>query len=564
MSPEAVTISIVDRIAEENELPDDLVQEIKEELRRNGQPVQQVFSKIGVVREERVARALAESLNIRFVDLDHVKIPPNALRAVSDELCHEYSLIPILKIHDKLVVAMEDPLDVKAVEQLEFVTGCRVEVVVSTPSQIQKAIDRHYGVQNTIKSLSSSLELPDDGSAEEVEGEELHDDDSSGPVAKIVRLIITQAVHQGASDIHLEPTEHDFRVRIRVDGVLQIMNTFERQFANACVSSIKIMANMDITERRLPQDGRIHLVVEGKPIDLRVSTLPIIDGEKVVMRILDQSSILLELEDLGFSPYDLARLKKVISKPNGIFLVSGPTGSGKTTTLYAILQRLATVTTNITTLEDPIEYRLDKINQSQINVKAGMNFAKGLRAILRQDPDIIMVGEIRDFETAEIAVQAALTGHLVLSTIHTNDAPSSIARLVEMGIEPFLVASSMEGVLAQRLVRKLCPYCKKPYTPEEKVLNWFGLEGDAQVTFHKPVGCRECKRSGYKGRMGIYELLVPTESFRSKVVSFNPDVSLMAEARKDGMRLLVEDGLEKIKQGLTSVEEVMRVAKADF
>ncbi|NOY61271.1 MAG: type II/IV secretion system protein [Calditrichaeota bacterium] len=555
--------SILDKIAGECHLGEDQLLQIKSEIKQDNESIQKVFAKHNV-HQELVAKALARALNIRYVDLSMIKIPPDALLVVPEEFCNKHALLPILKIGTKLVVAMLDPLDVKTIEQIEFLSQCQVEVVTSTESEIRNAIDKFYGVKSTIKTISESIQFEELTGAETDKNKQNAEIDQSGPVAKLVNLLITQALQQGASDVHLEPSEHQFQVRYRVDGMLQKAAVFEKSFANACVSSIKIMANMDITERRIPQDGRIHTVIEGRPIDLRVSTLPTLDGEKAVMRILDKTNILLELEQLGFSAYDLERLKKIIKKPNGIVLVSGPTGSGKTTTLYAVLQKIATINQNITTLEDPIEYRLDKINQSQINVKAGMNFAKGLRAILRQDPDVVMVGEIRDRETAEIAIQAALTGHLVFSTIHTNDAPSSITRLVEMGIEPFLVSSSLEGVLAQRLVRKLCPYCRKPYKPDAKVYDWFGIDTDENLKFYKPTGCRECKRTGYKGRMGLYELLVPNEEFKSKIVSGSSDAVLKAEAQKAGMHLLMEDGQEKVKMGLTSVEEVMRVAKGDL
>jgi len=555
--------SILDKIAGECHLGEDQLLQIKAEIKQDNESIQKVFAKHNV-HQQLIAKALARALNIRYVDLSMIKIPPDALLVVPEEFCDKHTLIPILRIGTKLVVAMLDPLDVKTIEQIEFLSQCQVEVVTSTESEIRNAIDKFYGVKSTIKTLSESIQFDQVIGGETDKNKQNTKIDQSGPVAKLVNLLITQALQQGASDVHLEPSEHQFQVRYRVDGMLQKAAVFEKSFANACVSSIKIMANMDITERRIPQDGRIHTVIEGRPIDLRVSTLPTLDGEKAVMRILDKTNILLDLEQLGFSVYDLERLKKIIKKPNGIVLVSGPTGSGKTTTLYAILQKIATINQNITTLEDPIEYRLDKINQSQINVKAGMNFAKGLRAILRQDPDVVMVGEIRDRETAEIAIQAALTGHLVFSTIHTNDAPSSITRLVEMGIEPFLVSSSLEGVLAQRLVRKLCPFCRKPYHPDEKIYTWFGIDPNENIEFFKPTGCRECKRTGYKGRMGLYELLVPNEKFKSKIVSGSSDAVLKAEAQKAGMHLLMEDGLEKVKKGLTSVEEVMRVAKGDL
>jgi len=545
-------------------LDDEQIQIAKKRLMASSEHIQDAARKLDIADEAQIARALAKTLNLKYVDLKRVKIPPDAIHTLSESVCRKNELIPILKVRDKIVVAMVDPLNVKAIEQVEFLSRCQVEVVVATPTQINQAIDRFYGVLNTIQELEKSVDVEEVVSQSEIE--ELASQNvevEEGPVTRIIQLLITQAHRQGASDIHIEPSEKDLGIRVRVDGLLQKTASLDKRLKNAVISSIKIMANMDITETRVPQDGRIHIVVDNQPLDLRVSTLPTIDGEKVVMRILDKKSILLELEDLGFSDYDLERLKKVIAKPNGIVLVSGPTGSGKTTTLYAILQRIATETRNITTLEDPIEYRLDKINQSQINTKAGLTFAKGLRAILRQDPDVIMVGEIRDHETAEIAIQAALTGHLVFSTIHTNDAPSSVARLIDMGVEPFLVASALEGVLAQRLVRKLCHYCRKPFTPSEEILTWFDKPDAKDLTFFEPVGCRECNRSGYKGRLGVFELLVPTESFRSRIISYDPDVSLRDEAIKAGMRTLLQDGFEKVANGLTSVEEIMRVAKRE-
>jgi len=410
--------SILDKIAGECHLDEDQLLKIKTEIKQDNESIQKVFAKHNV-HQQLVAEALARALNIRYVDLSMIKIPQDALLVVPEGFCNKHALVSILKIGAKLVVAMLDPLDVKTIEQIESLSQCQVEVVTSTESEIRHAIDQFYGVESTIKSLSENFQfdaLPGARIDKEKQNPEIN---QSGPVAKLVNLLITQALQQGASDVHLEPSEHQFQVRFRVDGMLQKAAVFEKSFANACVSSIKIMANMDITECRIPQDGRIYSVIEGRPIDLRVSTLPTLDGEKAVMRILDKTNILLELAQLGFSIYDLKRLKNVIAKPNGIVLVSGPTGSGKTTTLYAILQKIATINQNITTLEEPIEYRLDKIDQSQINVKAWMNFAKGLRAILRQDPDVVMVGEIKDVETAEIAIQAALHN----SAIHKDCTP---------------------------------------------------------------------------------------------------------------------------------------------
>jgi len=383
---------------------------------------------------------------------------------------------------------------------------------------------------------------------------------SDAPIVKLVNLMLAQAVKERASDIHIEPEEALLRVRFRIDGILREVYTHPRRLQGAIISRLKIMSSLDIAERRIPQDGRIQMMVDNKPIDLRVSTLPTAYGENVVMRILDKSNLRVRLSDLGFGSEE-PKIREILSRPNGIILVTGPTGSGKTTTLYSALNEVSNIEVNTITLEDPIEYRLPLIRQSQVNPKAGMTFAAGLRSILRQDPDIVMVGEIRDGETAKIAVEAAMTGHLVLSTLHTNDAPGAIPRLIDMGVEPFLVATAMGGVLAQRLVRRICANCKETFEAAESVAKMLGKSNE-KVTLYKGAGCRICSNSGYKGRLGIYEILVMNEEIRDLTISEASADKLRHAARAAGMKTLREDGFQKTLEGLTSIEEVLRVTAA--
>jgi len=381
-----------------------------------------------------------------------------------------------------------------------------------------------------------------------------------GPIAGIIRLMIVQAVNMGASDIHLEPLETRLRVRMRVDGLLQEVLSFEKIYQSALISSAKIICSMDIAEKRVPQDGRFRIVIHKRPIDLRASTFPAMHGEKFVFRILDKENAHIGLSELGIEGKTFERLNTLIRQPLGVFLVTGPTGSGKTTTLYSVLKEINTPLVNVVTLEDPVEFDLDTVNQGQVNVKAGLSFAKGLRAIMRQDPDIVMIGEIRDKETAEIATQAALTGHLVLSTLHTNDAPGTIARLIDMEVEPFLVASSLTGVLTQRLARRLCPKCKQVYQPSEELIKHFGLQPRSDYQFYKPVGCRECGRTGYRGRMGIFEFMPISDAIRALITSQASTLDIRKQALAEGMLTLQMYSMQKVIAGVTSVEETLRIA----
>ena len=561
---------------------------------------------LGFVEDRELSTFLAQYLGLPKVSLDNRKLDTNVLKIIPGPIARRYGVIPLFNVLGTLTVAMVDPLDIQAIEEMEYHSSCNIEPVCATLGEINQVLDQQYGVYSSIKKIVDSIGSENLESLQisgPLGGDRVFQVSSSaGPINQILHLILSHAVRERASDIHFEPTEHALEVRFRIDGVLHSVLTFPRHMIQSLISSIKILAKMDIAEKRIPQDGGFQVKLDEKMVDLRISTFPIMEGEKVVIRLLDREGIMLSLEDLGLMEESLARFLSIIRQSYGIILVTGPTGSGKTTTLYSVLNKIKSAEKNIMTIEDPIEYQLDMVNQSQVNVKAGLTFARGLRHFLRQDPDIILVGEIRDTETAEIAFQAAMTGHLVLATLHTNDAPSAVSRLIEMGVEPFLVASTVVGILAQRLVRLNCPRCQAHYTPQSESLRWAGLSSinersekglgsrnkilemaPSQAIIDEPInkeylgiqdrslasmefirgrGCKECKGSGYQGRMGIYELMVTSESIKNIVI--NKDIStsqLRDAARREGMVTLKEDGVRKALQGLTTLEEVMRVAK---
>ena len=522
------------------------LEEALNEQRSTGRFFGEILVARGVSSEEQIARALSEQLGFAFVDLKDTRIEPKALDLVPREMCEKYNLVPIFISHNSMTLAMGNALDVNTVDRVQTLTGMRVRAVFACPSDIRKSLEKQATpvVPARVGSEATEADLK--------------------PVIERVNQLIEKAVEMGASDIHLEPEKKKFSCRYRIDGILHSMPAIPLEDQAALISRIKIMADMDIAEKRLPQDGRVRTTAMGRDIDLRVSTFPSIYGENMVLRILDRSGGLLQLEELGFSAADLEGYRKLIHRPYGMMLVTGPTGSGKTTALYAALSEISNVEKNVITLEDPVEYEIDHIRQSQINVKAGLTFATGLRSIVRQDPDIIMIGEIRDRETAEIAIHAALTGHLVLSTLHTNDAPSAAARLIDMGVEPFLVASSVIGILAQRLLRTLCSSCKQKYIPSKELLQQLGLAGRpdmAGIHFYKENGCAKCKQYGYIGRTGIYELLVPNEKIRDLMTKKASALVIREEAIKAGMKTLRDAGIEKVIGGLTSVSEILRVTE---
>ncbi|MCD6219448.1 type II secretion system ATPase GspE [Candidatus Calescamantes bacterium] len=532
-----------------------------------GEKLSDVLVRMGYISREDLTRALSAHFGLIPVKLSEYHPTEDVIARVPPSMARKYKIIPLEFKDGVLTIAVSDPLDFLSIDSLEKVLGVKLKAVLTSDREIEQAISRYYGVEEeTIDTILEELTEQDisfaEGVAQETEEVELAEE---APIIRLVSLLILEAFRSRASDIHVEPMANRLRIRYRIDGILHEVPAPPKRLEGAVISRIKILSGMDIAEKRLPQDGRIMVNVLGRHLDLRVSSLPGIHGESVVMRILDKSSLLLGITELGFLEEDLERWKRVISLPNGIILVTGPTGSGKTTTLYAVLNELNLPDRKIITIEDPVEYQLSGINQLQVKPQIGLTFASSLRSILRQSPDIIMVGEIRDTETAEIAVRAALTGHLVFSTLHTNDAAGAVTRLIDMGIKPFLVASAVQAVMAQRLVRKVCPKCTEPYTPDPSILKEIEravgtLDG---ANFVKGKGCPECNMTGYRGRIAIFELLVISEELRRLILSRATSFEIRELARSQGMKLLREDGWIKVYRGITTVEEVLRVTQQD-
>ncbi len=537
--------------------------------RHSEELIGRIMVNLGFLNELDVLKMYALQLGVPFVDLSRMRIMPVIAKSLPPHIAQKHKVIPISKDKQRIVLAMANPLNVFAIDEIQLSTGLTVTPVLAHEEQLLLAVHANYGVdESTQRAIESLHQMGIDANSIEAIEDELDEDERAAkelvddsPIVRLVNAIITQAIDARASDIHIEPLREELRVRYRIDGVLQVAMTPPKRIQPALLSRIKVLADLNIAEKRVPQDGRINLLVNGKEYDFRVSTYPTQNGEKIVMRILDKSSVMIGLNRLGFSTEVQKNYESLIHSPVGLLLVTGPTGSGKTTTLYSVLNQLNSVDTHILTVEDPVEYMLEGINQIQVNPKANVNFANTLRSFLRNDPDIIMVGEIRDRDTAEIAIQAALTGHLVLSTLHTNDAPSAVTRLIDMGIEPFLVASSLIGSLAQRLTRVLCPECKEPYKPTEVELGKLNIpvEEGRNLTFYRPVGCEFCRDTGYRGRIGIFELLSVDDQFRDLIVGKTSSVTLRETAIKTGMETLPQDATKKIIQGITSVEEALRV-----
>ncbi|MDQ1246059.1 MAG: type pilus assembly protein PilB [Actinomycetota bacterium] len=536
----------------------DLEQSLQES-RSTGRTLGQVLVDRGIVPEVTLVKFVAAQLGMPFYELADLTIDGSALALVTGPMCRRYSLIPVGFDQDRLIVAMSDPSNVVALDDLRSTTGRDVVAGVSTRTDIVASINRHYRSEGELDDISLAIDAEEEVFEDLSTIKQVSED---APIVKYVNLLITQAINDRASDIHLEPTEHDLRVRFRIDGVLHEVMHSPKSIQHGVISRLKIMADMNIAERRIPQDGRLSVNAPGGKVDLRVATLPTVWGEKVVMRILDNSTAMLTLEQLGFSAYNYERFSRSFTKPYGMLLVVGPTGSGKSTTLYATLNILNRPEVNIITVEDPVEYRLPGINQVQTHVKAGLTFAAALRSILRSDPDIVLIGEVRDYETAQIAVESALTGHLVLTTLHTNDAPSAVTRLVEMGVEPFLVGSAVDCVLAQRLARRLCSKCKEPYTPVPDVLiaaRFPWQEGEPLPTLYQAVGCPQCSRTGYRGRLALHEIMPITPAIERLAAERASANQVEQVAKEQGMISLRDDGMAKVLSGLTSLEEVLRV-----
>ncbi|GAC1323664.1 MAG: hypothetical protein NVSMB13_03900 [Mycobacteriales bacterium] len=529
-----------------------------EEQQRVGRSLGRVLVDLGALTEGQLVAALASQIGLRYVDLTDYPVDGSAVASVPTAVCRRHNALPIGYEDGRLVVAMADPGNVLSIDDLRSLTGMEIQPVVATKSDLASAINRYHRADSDLDELTMSL----DNSDEEDDLAKVREVVDDAPIVKFVNLLITQAIQDRASDIHIEPAERDLRVRFRIDGVLHEVMRSPKTIQAGVISRLKIMAEINIAERRIPQDGRLSVNANGKKIDLRVATLPTVWGEKVVMRILDNSTAMLTLADLGFSEPNYVNYSESFTKPYGMILVTGPTGSGKSTTLYATLNIVSTPEKNVITVEDPVEYRLPGINQVQTNIKAGLTFASALRSILRSDPDVVLIGEIRDHETAQIAIEASLTGHLVLSTLHTNDSPSAISRLIEMGIEPFLVGSALDCVLAQRLARRLCSKCKEAYTPTEEALRharypWMASE--QAPTLYRPVGCSTCAKTGYKGRLALHEVMPVTEEIERLAVERSSAEMIGRVAREQGMITLRMDGMAKVALGITSLEEILRV-----
>jgi type IV pilus assembly protein PilB len=526
--------------------------------KKRGDKLGKILVDEGIITEDEIIQVLEYQLGIPHVILEKYYIDPEVAKIIPESLARRYNVIPIKKYKDMLTVAMSDPMNIFAIDEIKMATGLDIQPAIASEEDIRSAIEYYYGKQTAEKAIEdfkkeyrieNNIELD----------RELLDQVNNAPVVRLVNSIIEQAVVNRASDIHIEPGDKKLRIRFRIDGELQEIMSTPMHTHGAVVARIKIMSNLNIAERRLPQDGRVEMDVAGKNLDLRISVLPTVYGEKVVIRLLDRGNFLMNKKQLGFTEDNIDKYNALIKVPYGIILVTGPTGSGKTTTLYTALRELNDASLNIITLEDPVEYRLEGINQVQINSKAGLTFANGLRSILRQDPNIIMVGEIRDEETANLAVRAAITGHLVLSTMHTNDAASSVVRLVDMGVEPYLVASSVMGVISQRLVRKVCPDCKEEYRASEEELRILGIEPGENIIIYKGKGCNSCNGTGYKGRTAIHEIMMVTRKHRN-LINERVSSDKLAQLSVDlGMKTLRDNCIELVLKGITTVEEMVKV-----
>ncbi|MGD1089391.1 MAG: GspE/PulE family protein [Verrucomicrobiota bacterium] len=564
--PEEISSPLLSLVREQGLIDDLQYEEVAAEIKRSGTPAIQLLQDFGIMRLEDVLHVMAENLGTEVISLRERELSPDLLKTIPANVARMYHCIPVALNNGTVQVALAEPLDPATADEIGFASKREVQVVVADPAEIEKAIERFYGQEENenfadiLKELGSDAniareisEAGEDAKAAEALANEV-------PIVKFVQLVLQQAIQDRASDIHFEPFETEFRIRYRVDGALYEMSPPPKHLALPVISRLKVMANLNISERRLPQDGRINFLIGSRMIDLRMSTLPTQFGESVVLRVLDRSAVNLEIESIGFPKYLFDYVTGVIQRPNGIFIVTGPTGSGKTTTLYSALRRVNTIDSKLLTAEDPVEYDIEGIMQVAINEAAGLTFGKALRSFLRQDPDIIMVGEMRDLETAQISIQASLTGHLVLSTLHTNDAPGAVTRLVDMGVEPFLISSTLMAVLAQRLVRTICKNCRTPFEPTEEQLSLLNLSphdlGDKAFNYGR--GCSTCNDTGYQGRRGIFELLVISEAIRGLINERAPTVVLRQKAVELGMVTLREDGLRSIFEGDTTIEEVVK------
>jgi len=538
--------------------PDQLAKGL-ERQRKTGERIGRALIALGV-REEQIAETLARQLGIPLVNIHQQGVDPAAAALLPETLARKYTVVPVKRNGSRLTLAMADPLDVVALDDVSIATGLGVSPVITTVAEIKAAIERVYGMREhargIIEEIAPVRTAPD-------EAADAAADRPDAPVIRLADLILNQGIRDRASDVHIEPTENEVRVRFRIDGILHTAMTVPKQVYVPLIARFKVMARMNVAEHRVPQDGSFQITAAGRAVDLRVSTIPVIHGERVALRILDKSQSILTLPQLGMDAATLQRYEQLIRLPYGIILVSGPTGSGKTTTLVSSIALLNALDRNIMTVEDPVEYQIPGVSQMEVNIRAGVTFANALRSLVRQDPDVLMVGEIRDAETAEISTHASLTGHLVFSTIHTNDAPSVITRLLDMGVEPFLIASSLAGALAQRLVRVLCADCKRRIAPLPEVEAELrrAVGDDAAIELYEPVGCARCRYTGYRGRTGIFELLTVTQRVRPLIIRHASAEELLKAAQADGMRTMRENGFRKVAEGVTALEEVVRATR---
>lgn len=551
-------------LLEENVLDEESLQKVLEQQKASGQSLLSILKENNLADEEQLTKIIAASNKIEFINLSPEMIEPMAAHMVTYEMANQHNMIPVKKENNKLLVAMSTPLNLAIRDQIELRTGFKIVPLAATPDAIRRAITYHFNVQNVTRQAIASMRLKTDSDkveAAKAEPESKRPRVSDAPITKLVSSIIHGAIDARASDVHIEPQEPDMRIRYRIDGILHDAINVPSSAQLEVISHIKITADMDISERRLPQDGHITILHDGREYDLRVSSLPAVGGEKIVLRILDKDPIKWSLDTVMSSPDDNQKFRELVANPYGMLLLTGPTGSGKTTTLYSVLQLLNTPERNIVTVEDPVEYRLDGITQLQVRPTAGVTFASALRSIVRQDPDIILVGEIRDFETAEIAISAALTGHLVLSTMHTKDAAGAISRLVNLGVAPFLISSALLGTVAQRLIRTFCARCKQTYQPSEDELKClFGESSrDKKIKFYRGKGCNSCYHTGYHGRKGIYEILRISPEIRKIIVDGGSDDVIKQQAIKEGMKTLNKSAVDEVLNGVTAMDELMRV-----
>lgn len=552
----AIKKRLGDLLVESAIISEEQLQKALQEQGKSKQKLGDLLISQGYITEQQLIEVLEFQLGIPHVSLYKYQIDPAITQIIPESMARRYQAIPLQKDGSKLMVAMADPLDYFAIEELRMSTGFRIEPAISSKDELQRAIARHYGLQDSMSQMMVDL-----SAQEEIRETEITDDDS--PVVRLVNQMIQQAVQLRASDIHVDPGEASVAIRYRIDGVLRTEKTVPKQMQGFITARLKIMARLNIAERRLPQDGRMKMQADFKTVDIRVSSLPTIHGEKIVLRLLDLSTGVKAVDQLGFNTHNVSVFKEMIERPYGILLITGPTGSGKTTTLYSALNHLNGEDTNIITVEDPVEYQLEGINQVQVNPQIGLTFAAGLRSILRQDPNVVMVGEIRDTETAEIAIRASLTGHLVLSTLHTNDSVSSITRFRDMGVESYLIASSLIGVVAQRLVRRVCNDCKKAHEPTEQERFFLKSRGMDIDVLYRGSGCGSCGSTGYRGRVAIHEVLLINNEIRELITNSGSLSDLREAASKQGMIQLMDDGLDKVLKGITTVQEVLRETVAN-